>query len=70
MENKSEKPPIKDTNTKTTVKKKKKKKKRGYASMMADIMKPSSSTTDRQKAHTIALQKNLGGGSFAKMEKI
>jgi len=51
-------------------KKKKKKKKTSYAKMMADIMKPSETQLERRETHSASLMKNLGGGSFSKMEKI
>ena len=78
MENISQTPEVmptilqpKETKTIKKVKKKKKKnKKNSYASMMADIMKPSGSKADRRESHNTALMKNLGGGSFSKMEKI
>ena len=66
--------PIQETPTVIeTIKKKKKKKKKklSYKDMMADILKPKNTEEERRKIKKDTLKINsLGGGSFAKMEKI
>lgn len=63
--------PIQETPAVIEIKKKKKKKKLSYKDMMADILKPKITEEERIKIKKDTMKINsLGGGSFAKMEKI
>merc|ERR1711959_762456 len=50
--------------------KKKKKKKSSYKNFLKSVMSPTKNATEIRTAHQTDLRKNLGGGSFDKIQKI
>jgi surface antigen len=50
--------------------KKKKKKKNGYADLLAGVMAPTLSDTDKEQELESKMKASLGGGQFSKLDRI